>query len=126
MIDTSRRGFLGGLAATLLISAGGVKLAVPQTKPLLAANGWPICNGQAIAHADYADLFRCIGTAWGGDETIFNVPDFRGQRGLQIEQSDQVIYAICPTDAAHVAGPYAYVRVPTGTIMAMCLNPPTA
>lgn len=115
-MNTSRRGFLGDLAATLLISAGGVKLAVPQTKPLLAANGWPICNGQAIARADYADLFRCIGMAWGGDETTFNLPDLGHWRPL-FEQPSQIVYSICPADAGWT---------PTGAIMTMCLNPPLA
>lgn len=110
-MNTSRRGFLGGIAATLLISAGGVKLAVPQTKPLLAANGWPICNGQAIARADYADLFRCIGTVWGGDDIAFKLPDLRLRFPFP---AHSLIYAICPEDSD---------LLPVGAIQSMFIKP---
>ena len=43
--------------------------------------GWLECNGAAVSRADYAALFRAIGTAYGvGDNaTTFNLPDFRGR-----------------------------------------------
>lgn len=94
-IDTSRRGFLGGIAATLLVTSAGVKLAVPTPKPLLAANGWPICNGQRLVRADYRALFEVIDRFYGcsNDDHHFRVPDL-GQR--HIPSLIGVDYAISP------------------------------
>ena len=51
-----------------------------------APPGFFICDGSAVSRTTYADLFSCIGTAFGiGDgSTTFNLPDTRGYfiRGL--------------------------------------------
>ncbi|HML21878.1 MAG TPA: tail fiber protein [Aggregatilinea sp.] len=51
------------------------------------ANGWVICNGQALSRTAYVDLFDAIGTSFGvGDgSTTFNVPDFRGRSPLGMD-----------------------------------------
>lgn len=42
--------------------------------------GWLLCDGSAVARAEYATLFSAIGTAWGqgNASTTFNIPDLRG------------------------------------------------
>lgn len=51
-----------------------------------APSGWLVCDGSAVARADYADLFSAIGTVYGAGDgsTTFNLPDLRGEflRGL--------------------------------------------
>jgi microcystin-dependent protein len=51
-----------------------------------APSGWLVCDGSAVARADYADLFSAIGTGYGAGDgsTTFNLPDLRGEflRGL--------------------------------------------
>lgn len=44
-----------------------------------APSGWLLCQGQAVSRTEYADLFKAIGTAFGGEDgsTTFNVPDLR-------------------------------------------------
>jgi microcystin-dependent protein len=42
--------------------------------------GWLLCNGQQLDRAQYPDLFRVLGTRFGGDGIpYFNLPDLRGQ-----------------------------------------------
>lgn len=52
----------------------------------VAPSGWLVCDGSAVARADYADLFSAIGTVYGAGDgsTTFNLPDLRGEflRGL--------------------------------------------
>jgi len=48
----------------------------------VAPDGWQLCHGQSVSKADntYADLWRAIGTAHGGDgNPSFNLPDYRGK-----------------------------------------------
>ncbi|HEX2906605.1 MAG TPA: tail fiber protein [Phototrophicaceae bacterium] len=37
------------------------------------------CDGSAYPVSDYPQLFGVIGTTYGGDETMFKVPDLRGR-----------------------------------------------
>lgn len=80
MLNTSRRGFLKGIAAL------GVATAVPvallreaEAAAHVVPEGWLLCFGQEIDRSTYADLFAMIGTTYGvGDtRTTFNLPDFR-------------------------------------------------
>nr|DAV81441.1 MAG TPA: tail collar fiber protein [Caudoviricetes sp.] len=45
------------------------------------ADGWLVCNGQAVSRTTYAELFAVLGTRAGAGDgrTTFNVPDIRGQ-----------------------------------------------
>ena len=45
------------------------------------AEGWLVCNGQAVSRTTYAELFSVIGTRSGAGDgrTTFNLPDIRGQ-----------------------------------------------
>jgi microcystin-dependent protein len=40
-------------------------------------NGYLLCNGQEYDKDDYPDLFAVIGTTYGGNSAVFNVPDYR-------------------------------------------------
>lgn len=62
-----------------------VKLLVPTATlipTLLAAqpaDGWLLCNGQAVLKADYPALFAIIGNRYGETATTFTLPDLRGR-----------------------------------------------
>lgn len=42
-------------------------------------NGWLVCDGRSLSIEDYPQLFSAIGTAYGGGEGTFNLPDFKGR-----------------------------------------------
>ena len=45
-----------------------------------APTGWEFCEGQSLKISDYPDLFKLIGTTYGGDgQTTFNLPDLVGR-----------------------------------------------
>jgi microcystin-dependent protein len=42
--------------------------------------GYLLCDGKSYRRSDFPDLFRSIGTIWGGDAVeLFKVPDLRGR-----------------------------------------------
>ena len=51
--------------------------------------GWLMCDGTSYSQSTYPDLFVAIGTAFGGDGSNFNVPDFKGRflRGVDLPKS---------------------------------------
>lgn len=52
--------------------------------------GWLVCDGNAVASADYSDLYNVIGTKYGGNATNFNLPDFRGRVPVGLDPTDQL------------------------------------
>jgi len=40
---------------------------------------WLLCDGSAINASIYPELFRAIGYVYGGNNSTFNLPDFKGQ-----------------------------------------------
>lgn len=71
-------------ASNLAESVKGLFLpvaAVVATARATADNGWLLCDGAAVARANYAGLFNAIGTAFGEGDGLstFNLPDFRGR-----------------------------------------------
>jgi microcystin-dependent protein len=52
----------------------------------LLQQGWVVCNGESYSQQQYALLFAAIGTAFGGGNGNFNVPDLRGRflRGVDM------------------------------------------
>lgn len=40
--------------------------------------GWCLCDGRTLASKDYPDLYKVIGTTYGGNSTNFKIPDLRG------------------------------------------------
>lgn len=45
-----------------------------------APKGWAQCNGQLLQVNQFQDLFRLVGTFFGGDgKTTFGIPDLRGR-----------------------------------------------
>lgn len=40
---------------------------------------WLLCDGKLLDRGKYPDLFKAIGTSWGGRGTKFNLPDLRGR-----------------------------------------------
>lgn len=52
----------------------------PHQLLALHDDGWLICDGTKYDNGhDYAELAAVIGTAYGGDNSGFRVPDFRGR-----------------------------------------------
>ncbi|HEX6625932.1 MAG TPA: phage tail protein [Pyrinomonadaceae bacterium] len=51
----------------------------PQSVDALAPLGWLDCNGVAASSKTYPDLFKVIGTTYGGDgKPDFNLPQLSG------------------------------------------------
>ena len=44
-----------------------------------APNGWLLCDGSLQLIANYENLFQLFGTAFGGDDKTFGLPDLRGR-----------------------------------------------
>lgn len=42
-----------------------------------APDGWLLCNGEPYGRSDYPELADVLGTTWGGNNAVFNVPDLR-------------------------------------------------
>ena len=40
--------------------------------------GWLLCVGTSVSKDEYPELFKVIGTTFGGNDTTFNLPDYRG------------------------------------------------
>lgn len=53
----------------------GGDLSQAEVKASLIAAGWLPCDGASYAHSTYAELFKVIGIAHGGDSQNFNVPN---------------------------------------------------
>lgn len=42
--------------------------------------GWAFCDGSTLLIRDHPDLFKLLGTTYGGDgKTTFALPDYRGR-----------------------------------------------
>ena len=48
--------------------------------------GWLMCDGSSYCKTRYCDLYRVIGTTFGGCGNTFNVPDLRGRLPLGASQ----------------------------------------
>lgn len=44
-----------------------------------APQGWALCNGQSLPVNQNQALYAAIGNTYGGDSTIFRLPDMRGR-----------------------------------------------
>jgi len=42
-------------------------------------DGWLACEGQALSVDDYPGLFQAIKVTYGGNGSVFNLPDLRGR-----------------------------------------------
>lgn len=47
-----------------------------------APRGWAFCNGQQLQVQQNPALYAVIGNIYGGDQTVFNLPDLRGRAAL--------------------------------------------
>lgn len=109
MLNTSRRGFLKGIAAL------GVATAVPvallreaEAAAHVVPEGWLLCFGQEISRSTYADLFAVMGTVYGAGDgaTTFNVPDTRRKAALPSNELPLV----------HIIKAAGDPRIPVGTM----------
>ncbi len=77
---------LGGKLPGELMPVGSILPFAGPTPP----DGWLLCDGAALASADYTALYNVIGHGWGGTDTNFRLPDLRGAflRGVLGEGED--------------------------------------
>jgi len=62
--------------------------------------GWLSCDGQSLLIGDYPELFKILGTLYGGDgKTTFALPDLRGR--VSMHRSDQMPLGKSGGEAAH-------------------------
>jgi microcystin-dependent protein len=70
--------FAGQIGAAAGVSPpASVEAGFPVTDPI-EAWGWTACDGRSVAIADYVELYLVLGTLYGGDDTHFRLPDYRG------------------------------------------------
>ena len=51
----------------------------------LAPPGWALCNGQVMLISQNQDLFKLLGTLYGGDgKNTFGLPDLRGRVPMHV------------------------------------------
>jgi microcystin-dependent protein len=53
----------------------------------ILSDGWLVCDGSEQDPAIYFELFAAIGTTYGGDGTVFNLPDFRDRIALGVSST---------------------------------------
>jgi hypothetical protein len=113
ILAPSRRGFLGGLIASIAapavvhaanlmpISVFKLRHASPSSVP-----GWFQCDGGLLRCDQYPELFNVIGKMYGGDGvTTFAVPDLRGRAIPGRFDSSNFVMAINTQGAnGHLAG----------------------
>jgi microcystin-dependent protein len=52
-----------------------------------APRGWALCDGRMLPIPPNQNLFKLLGTTYGGDgKTIFGVPDLRGRAAMHFSQ----------------------------------------
>jgi len=107
MLVSTRRAFLGGLAAALaapaIVRASSLmpvsaKLIVPRLeivgaiKPIVGPipEGWVECNGRWLCKHAHSDLYAVIGGKYGENGQTFNLPDLRYQAELDRGQKKMV------------------------------------
>jgi microcystin-dependent protein len=56
--------------------AGNVSDANSRSK--YESQGWYLCDGRTFSQTTYPKLFAALGTLYGGDDTSFKLPDYRG------------------------------------------------
>lgn len=68
-MNLSRRSILGGLLAAPAIVKIQSLMILPRRPwpPLIYRDGLLLCNGAQVRTADYPDLFRVMGDAYGGN-----------------------------------------------------------
>ncbi|MDR1195297.1 MAG: phage tail protein [Endomicrobium sp.] len=65
--SSSDIGYLGVPPGTVIAYAGNT---IPE--------GYLLCDGSILSRSDYPELFKAIGTIYGGSGSTFNLPNFKG------------------------------------------------
>lgn len=73
----------GTTSDTLLVPSGVMMQYAGQSSP----NGWFLCDGSSYEISTYLDLYKVIGTMYGGSGGYFSVPDMRGRVGIGASSS---------------------------------------
>ena len=63
--------------------------------PSLTSNSWYLpADGRALFQGQYPGLYNVIGTTYGGNGAVFNLPDLSGYN-IPLTGTGSVIYVIC-------------------------------
>lgn len=57
-----------------------------------APYGWAFCNGQQLYVQQYSALYAVIGNTYGGNQTVFNLPNLRGRAALHQGNGEDLSY----------------------------------
>jgi Phage Tail Collar Domain len=70
---------INGVPIGTILAYGG--LVDGNAKGHLDNYGWLVCDGETVSREDYPELFKVIGSSFGGGDgvTNFNLPDLRGR-----------------------------------------------
>jgi microcystin-dependent protein len=63
--------------------------SITQFAGTLAPTDYMICDGSSLAKADYPELFDVIGYAYGGEDSMFNLPNLQGRIPVGFKADDQ-------------------------------------
>lgn len=73
---------VGVPVGTVVAFAGKIEVNPSNTPSKFTTNlealGWMICDGKDLKVAEYPELFAVLGYLYGGENEIFNLPDYRG------------------------------------------------
>jgi microcystin-dependent protein len=106
-MQISRRAIFGGLvalAAPAIIRTPGLLMPI-QAQP----ERFLPCDGRLIPRRLYGDLFRAIGTIYGGDGMWFNLPNLRDYPDSHVPMTMRGVYHAIATTSDAI--------VPTGAIL---------
>lgn len=70
---------LNEVIAALTMIAPPTGSLMPTLSSVDPGGGWKICDGQALAKADFPSLYAVLGDTFGSTSTTFNLPDLRGR-----------------------------------------------
>jgi len=106
--------------ASTIIQPGDLKFHSGVT-PIHPADGWLLCDGQAVSRTTYSALFAIIGTQYGiGDgSTTFTLPDARGRALIARDNMGGISADVMTNSQADVIGGTGGAEFHTLTIAEM-------
>lgn len=69
---------IGVPVGTVVAFAGQITSPSAEYKTNIEALGWMICDGRELEKGQYPELFAALGNLYGGQDEMFNLPDYRG------------------------------------------------
>lgn len=73
---------------------------------------WALCDGSSLPVQQFQALAAIIGTAFGGNQSNFKVPDLRGWGILGVGNGDAGYQAVYPSKVGHQTNNLTYNNLP--------------